>query len=40
MARHYEVLKSLALEGDIAYCCEKDILNVVPEYKNREKILT
>lgn len=23
MARHYAVLKSLQLEEDIAYCCEK-----------------
>lgn len=40
MARHYEVLKSLQLEEDITYCCEKNLLNVVPEYKNGEIILT
>lgn len=33
MARHYEVLKSLGLEEDIAYCCKKDVLKVVPEFK-------
>lgn len=35
-ARHYEVLKSLNLEGDINYCSQKDIFSIVPEYKNGE----
>jgi 2-phosphosulfolactate phosphatase len=33
-ARHYEVMKGLNLEDDIKYCCQKDIINIVPEYKD------
>ena len=35
-ARHYSVIKSLSLESDLAYCMKKDILSVVPEFKNGE----
>lgn len=30
-ARHYNVLKALNLMKDLAYCCKKDILNIVPK---------
>lgn len=33
-ARHYNVIKSLGLEADLAYCCQKDIIDIVPQYKN------
>lgn len=31
-ATHYEVLKALELEGDIDYCCKKDIFDIVVEF--------
>ncbi|NLC65682.1 MAG: 2-phosphosulfolactate phosphatase [Clostridium sp.] len=33
-AYHYNLLLDLGLHGDIKYCLEKDILNIVPEFKN------
>ena len=33
-AKHYKVLEELHLEEDLAYCFQKDLLKVVPEYKN------
>jgi len=33
-ARHYNVMKKLNLEKDIEYCLKKDIVRVVPEYKD------
>lgn len=30
-ARHFSVLKSLNLMKDLEYCCEKDIINIVPK---------
>ncbi|WP_040214248.1 2-phosphosulfolactate phosphatase family protein [Clostridium polynesiense] len=35
-ASHYEVLKSLGLEEDLTYCSKKDIVSIVPEYKDGE----
>lgn len=37
-ATHYSVMKSLGLDGDIEYCTKKDIMDIVPEYKE-DKIL-
>jgi 2-phosphosulfolactate phosphatase len=33
-AKHFKVLKELNLEDDLKYCFQKDLLDVVPEYKN------
>ena len=33
-ATHYSVMKSLELDNDIKYCIKKDIINIVPEYRN------
>ncbi|MGG7179116.1 2-phosphosulfolactate phosphatase family protein [Clostridium paraputrificum] len=33
-ARHYNVMMDLGLEKDIEYCIQKDITDIVPEYKN------
>ncbi|MCR1934876.1 2-phosphosulfolactate phosphatase family protein [Clostridium tepidum] len=33
-AKHYKRLKSLDLEKDLEYCFQKDIINVVPQYKD------
>ncbi|MFD3155526.1 2-phosphosulfolactate phosphatase family protein [Haloimpatiens sp. FM7330] len=33
-AKHYNRLKELGLEGDLKYCCKKDIIKKVPEYKD------
>ncbi|MBD5637885.1 2-phosphosulfolactate phosphatase family protein [Clostridium botulinum] len=33
-ATHYNRLKSLNLEKDLEYCFQKDIIDVVPEYKD------
>lgn len=33
-ARHYNVLKSLELNKDLEYCMKKDIIKMVPEYKD------
>ncbi|WP_251860644.1 2-phosphosulfolactate phosphatase family protein [Clostridium sp. Marseille-Q2269] len=33
-ANHFHRLKSLNLEKDLEYCFQKDIINVVPQYKN------
>lgn len=35
-ARHYNVIKSLGLEEDLAYCIQKDIINIVPEFRAGE----
>lgn len=37
-AKHFNILKNLGLEDDLKYCCQKDIINIVPEYKNGELI--
>lgn len=31
---HYKVIKRLKLERNLNYCCNKDIIDIVPEYKN------
>lgn len=31
---HYKVIKRLNFEKDLYYCCNKDIIDVVPEYRN------
>lgn len=33
-AKHYKRLKELGLEEDLKYCCKKDIIDIVPEYKD------
>ena len=33
-ARHYGVMKNLNLMKDIEYCMQKNITNIVPEYKD------
>ncbi len=33
-AHHYKILMELGLEADIQYCMQKDIYDLVPEYKN------
>lgn len=35
-ANHYNVLKKLNLMDDLKYCCQKDIIQIVPEYNNGE----
>ncbi|MCY6483238.1 2-phosphosulfolactate phosphatase family protein [Clostridium aestuarii] len=32
-AKHYNTLINLGLEEDLRYCCKKDIIDYVPEYK-------
>ncbi|ATD53810.1 2-phosphosulfolactate phosphatase family protein [Clostridium chauvoei] len=39
-ARHYNILKTLGLEADLNYCCQKDIIKSVPRYdKNKKSIV-
>lgn len=33
-AKHYQVLMDLGLEKDIDFCLQKDLYDIVPEYKN------
>ena len=33
-ANHYNVIKDLGLYEDLKYCCSKDIVDIVPEYRN------
>lgn len=33
-AAHYTRMKELNLDKDIEYCCQKDIIDIVPEYKD------
>lgn len=33
-AKHYQVLMDLGLERDIDFCLQKDLYDIVPEYKN------
>lgn len=33
-ASHYKRIKELKLEDDLKYCCTKDIVDIVPEYRN------
>jgi 2-phosphosulfolactate phosphatase len=33
-ANHYKRIKELGLEKDLDYCCKKDIIDIVPIYKN------
>jgi len=28
------VIKNLKLDKDLEYCCQKDIVSIVPEYEN------
>lgn len=38
-AKHYNILKSLNLMKDLKYCCEKNIINIVPKVdKSRKSI--
>ena len=34
LASHYNTLEKLGLLDDLEYCCKKDIINVVPEYRD------
>ena len=34
LASHYERIKELGLDADLKYCCQKSIIDIVPEYKN------
>ncbi|WP_446898072.1 2-phosphosulfolactate phosphatase family protein [Clostridium sp. LBM24168] len=31
---HYKVIKKLKFEEDLSYCCNKDIIDIVPEYRD------
>ncbi|MCY6355276.1 2-phosphosulfolactate phosphatase family protein [Clostridium sp. ZS2-4] len=33
-AKHYNTLIKLGLEKDLEYCCQKDIIDMVPEFKD------
>jgi len=33
-ASHYKRITELGLEADLEYCCRKDIIDIIPEYKN------
>ncbi|NMM62139.1 2-phosphosulfolactate phosphatase family protein [Clostridium sp. P21] len=33
-ASHYKRIKELKLEEDLKYCCTKDIIDIVPEYRD------
>lgn len=33
-ASHYNKIRSLGLEADLEYCCRKDIIEIVPEYRD------
>ncbi|HEX2982737.1 MAG TPA: 2-phosphosulfolactate phosphatase family protein [Ignavibacteriales bacterium] len=33
-ARHYKRIEKLGLEKDVLYCCRKNIIDIVPLYKN------
>lgn len=33
-ARHFNVLKELGLEDDLKYCCNKDLTDIVPVYRD------
>lgn len=35
-AEHYSIMKSLALDKDIEYCMQKDIIDIVPKYDGAE----
>ncbi|MEL7598156.1 MAG: 2-phosphosulfolactate phosphatase, partial [Clostridiaceae bacterium] len=32
-AKHYNTMMKLGLEKDLEYCCQKDIIDIVPELK-------
>ncbi|MBL4936447.1 2-phosphosulfolactate phosphatase family protein [Clostridium sp. YIM B02515] len=34
LASHYKRIKELGLDEDLKYCCQKSIIDIVPEYKN------
>ncbi|MGG7144075.1 2-phosphosulfolactate phosphatase family protein [Clostridium nigeriense] len=36
-ARHFSILKSLNLMNDLEYCCEKDIIDIVPKVERSTK---
>lgn len=38
-ARHYNILKSLNLLKDLEYCCNKDIIDVVPKVEKSTKCI-
>jgi 2-phosphosulfolactate phosphatase len=33
-ASHYKRIMELGLEEDLKYCCQKDVINIVPEYRD------
>lgn len=33
-AHHYKIVKKLGLDDDVNYCVKKDIINIVPEYRD------
>ena len=33
-AKHYKKIAELGLEEDLKYCCQKDIINIVPEFND------
>ena len=33
-ANHYKTIMKLGLSADLEYCCQKDIIDIVPEYKD------
>jgi len=33
-ANHYKTIMKLGLSEDLEYCCQKDIIDIVPEYKD------
>lgn len=35
-AKHYGILKNLGLSKDLKYCMKKDIIDIIPEYRNGE----
>ena len=39
-ATHYSVMKCLNLDNDIEYCINKNIIDIVPEYKDKKITLT
>lgn len=35
-ANHYKVIEKLNLHKDLVYCCQKDIMDIVPEYRDNK----
>lgn len=38
-ARHFNILKGLNLVKDLEYCCEKDIINIVPKVEKSKRVI-